>query len=368
MTNNYIGSITKYILLFFLLTIIGCTFNDDSSINRKVVKVYPSLETTPVYRWGDDADDMAIWIDEDNMSNSFIIGALKKEGIALYNLNGEMFRFYSSGLFNNVDVRYNYKTNNGTIDLVAATDRRFNGMVLFRIDKINRRLIPIATSTPKLKMKVYGLCMYHNKDNDNYYIFVTSKSGLIEQWKIVNSDKIELNYVRKLKLKSQVEGCVSDDEYGYLFVSEEERGLWKYNIREQGNLKPVLVDSADKGGYLSEEVEGVTIYYSKGGSGYIIVSSQGADRFDIYNRKPPHKYVGSFKIVDNYKDKIDGVSHTDGCDVINQSINNKFPYGFFIAQDDKNTMPDGHQNFKLVAWENIAKELNLIVDINYKYW
>ena len=45
-----------------------------------------------------------------------------------------------------------------------------------------------------------------------------------------------------------------------------------------------------------KDTEGGTIYYARGGRGYIIVSSLGSDCFLVYDRQPPHSYVKTFQI------------------------------------------------------------------------
>lgn len=55
----------------------------------------------------------------------------------------------------------------------------------------------------------------------------------MEQWELSNfENKVDGCTVRKLKLASQVEGMVSDDETGTLYVGEEDKGIWKFNTEK----------------------------------------------------------------------------------------------------------------------------------------
>jgi 3-phytase len=347
--------------------------NENNKNNNGNVKmVIPSVETTPAVSWGDNADDIAIWVNEKNRKNSLIFGTLKREGLAVYNLDGKMIQFINDGKFNNVDIRYNFNLNNKIIDILAASNRTNNSIALYGIDKEKGTLFPITDKTiySKLKM-VYGICMYHNENDNEYYVFVTSKNGFIEQWKLfLNNTVVDAEFVRNFKLSSQLEGCVADDEQGFLFVGEEEVGVWRFYVGSNNDIsrRPVLIDKVGKGGHLNAEVEGLALYTAANGHGYLIVSSQGASRFDVFNRRPPHEYVGGFKIVNNKDLNIDEVTGTDGIDVINLELNKTFKYGLFIAQDDENRMPRAHQDFKFVPWENIAESLNLIKDNKYVFW
>ena len=357
-----------------ILLFISCNLlvsNNERIKQDNAKEVAPIVETTEAHSWGDNADDIAIWVNEDNREKSLIIGTLKREGLAVYDLEGRLLHFIKDGKFNNVDIRYNFPVGNRLIDIVAASNRSNNSIALYGLDTQKGELFNIAARNiySKLKM-VYGLCMYRSERDNNYYVFATSKNGEIEQWRLFSKDeKVDAEFVNNFRLSSQLEGCVADDDQSLLFVGEEEVGVWKFSI-EKGhvNESPVLIDSVGKNGHLTAEVEGLTIYTASEGEGYLIVSSQGASRFDIYSRKSPHPFIGSFKIIDNEELGVDRVSGTDGIDVINLELNDNFKYGFFIAQDDENRNPRAHQNFKIVSWEDIAESLNLIKDNKYIYW
>lgn len=360
--------IKYFIFIGITITIlISCNNFKDKEIKR----VLPVAETEPANSWGDNADDVAIWVDENRRQNSLIIGTQKKEGLAVYDLEGKLLQFIEDGKFNNVDIRYNFALNNKLVDIVAASNRTNNSIALYGVDKNKRRLFNIAARTIHSRLKmVYGLCMYHNELDNTYYVFVTSKNGEIEEWQLIpENGRVDAKFIKSFHLSSQLEGCVADDEQGVLFVGEEDVGVWKFLLdKDDTRSNPILVDSVGSQGNLTAEVEGLALYIASNGEGYLIVSSQGASRFDIYNRKPPHSFVGSFKIVDNEDLNIDKVTGTDGIDVINLRLNDNYKYGLFIAQDDKNRRPRAHQNFKFVPWENIAKPLNLIIDNQYIYW
>ena len=98
------------------------------------------------------------------------------------------------------------------------------------------------------------------------------------------------------------------------------------------------------------DVEGVAIYDSGNGRGYLVVSSQGNNTFAIYRRDDTNAYVATFEVVDG--NGVDAVSVTDGIDVTSANLGPAFPQGAFIAQDDQND--NANQNFKFVPWHAIA--------------
>jgi 3-phytase len=168
--------------------------------------------------------------------------------------------------------------------------------------------------------------------------------------------------VREIAVGSQAEGCAADDANGRLYIAEEDVGLWRYSAEPNGGSERVEVDTVKKG-HLTDDAEGVTVFYgadhgSLRNGGYLIVSSQGSNDYNVYRRDGGNAFIGKFAIVANPQG-IDGTSDTDGIDVTSTPLGSAFSHGVFIAQDGDNTAPSAAQNFKLVPWERIAKALDL---------
>jgi 3-phytase len=163
---------------------------------------------------------------------------------------------------------------------------------------------------------------------------------------------------------SQTEGCVADDASGDLYVGEEDIGFWKYSAEPDGGDARTLVDSVD-GGNLTADVEGMSIFYGPGTSGYLVVSNQGADNYALYERGGDNKFLGIFHVVADEVSGVDGTSETDGLDVTSANLGPSFPHGAFVAQDGRNITPDEKQNFKYVPWERIAAEMGLELTDGY---
>ena len=86
-------------------------------------------------------------------------------------------------------------------------------------------------------------------------------------------------------------------------------------------------------GNIVGDPEGLAILKTSPTNGYLIASSQGNNTFNIYNRTEPHAYVGSFQIKEN--NSIDGVSDTDGLEIVNTFLNSDFAEGLLVVQDGK---------------------------------
>lgn len=200
--------------------------------------------------------------------------------------------------------------------------------------------------------------MYRSPFTGKFHYFVNSKNGEVEQWELFDdgSGKVDAIMVRAFDVGSQTEGCVADDEYAYLYIGEEDVGIWKYGAKPSDATARTQVDTTAPGGHVAADVEGLALYYIINNTGYLIASSQGSNEFVVYEREGTntyvmHTYVMTFKI--EAANGVDGVTGTDGIDVTNSPLGPAFPKGLFVAQDGSNDV--GSNNYKLVAWEAIAK-------------
>lgn len=330
----------------------------------ETVEVQAELETAAVSNGDDAADDPAIWLHPDEEEDSVIIATNKAGGLLVYDLEGNEKFSYSLGKMNNVDVRYDFPLGGGKrVDIAAATNRTTNTIDLFAIDSDTGALTDISGTPIHSNMgEVYGFSLYHSMRSGKFYALVLGKDGEFEQYRLYHngSGKINGTLVRSFQLSSQSEGIVADDEYGTMYIAEEDVGVWKYNAEPNGGSKAIRVAAVDEQ-VLTADVEGLTLYYGEDGEGYLIASSQGSNSYAIYDREDNNDYLGSFTIGDS--DNTDGTSETDGIDVLNYDLGDEFSNGLFIAQDDEN-LENGaviNQNFKLVDWEEISEAFDSII-------
>lgn len=348
----------------------ACNSNPQNSKYEKTTQeVMVTSETTPVLSAQDEdaADDPSIYINPEDPSKSWIIGTNKKSGLVVYSLNGEQLFFEAVGLVNNVDLRQGFTLSDGSkVAILAASNRSDNSITVLKINYQDACFDSILTTPIQSNVdEVYGCCMYHSP-NDKFYAFVNGKNGNIEQWELKpdSAAQISAEMVHSYKVNSQPEGMVADDANGYLYVGEEDVGIWRFELFT--NNAPVLIAESDtSNANIAYDIEGLTLFYGKKpNTGYLLASSQGNNSYAVFERMPPNEYIGSFKVISN--GNIDGSEETDGIDVLNANLNDTFPNGLFIAQDGYNYNADSTittQNFKMVSWKDIAESFtpNLIV-------
>ncbi|MCF4967012.1 hypothetical protein CV014_07695 [Nostoc sp. CMAA1605] len=350
-----------------------------------------------------DADDPAIYVNANDPSASLVLTVVKNAGLRVYDLSGNLLQTFNPGdiRYNNIDLQYGFNLGGESIDIAVASDRNNDKLVIFKInpnpttpgeyleditDSSIGTLFQGAPFEPPYssdERSAYGIALYRSPVTNDYYAFVNRReTGDVAQFKLIDqgNGKIGAELVREFTIPTeegidpQTEGMVADQEMGYLYIGQENVGIWKFDAEPNGRNTGKLVDKIkDLGGsYLTDDVEGLTIYYGQNGQGYLLVSSQGDNTFAVYNRGGDNEYLGRFAVGNN--GSIDSVQESDGADVVNVPLGANFPYGLFVTQDGSNdparlVEDDGelenvNTNFKFVPWENIAQAFtnSLIID------
>ncbi len=310
-----------------------------------------AMETEPVTGVlvdDDAADDPAIWYNEAAPEKSVIFGSNKKHGIHAYNLQGKQLQDIACGRINNIDVRKGVLLGGKEVDVLAGSSKDYS-IVLFIIDENGT-----INNTPDYKVglgdfKPYGFCLYKAEDK-SLHAYVNRKLGDVFQIKVGLDDEgaIRSEVLRKLKLDTQVEGMVVDDNTHKLYVGEEQTGIHVFSARSDGSVNSKLLKrSTSTNKALRFDIEGLALLPPH----YLIASSQGNFTYAIFDLKN-NDYVTSFRIIDG---KVDGVQETDGLEVLSANMGSDFPMGMLVVQDGFNF--DGKtkkaQNFKIIKLEDV---------------
>ncbi|RZT10233.1 3-phytase (myo-inositol-hexaphosphate 3-phosphohydrolase) [Duganella sp. CF402] len=316
--------------------------------------VVPRGQTEPVARTGDAADDPAIWRNPSDPAGARILGTNKKQGLLVYNLDGKELQLLEVGRLNNVDVRQDVTVGGNKLDLAVATQRDDNSVMLFTI-AANGVVTPAGAFATGLD-NIYGMCLYRPADG-GLEAFINDKDGSFLQYRIEGSaEAMTGKLLRRFKVGSQPEGCVVDDRNQRLFLGEEKRGVWTVSARGDAPARLTMVMPV--GPQLVADVEGMGLYQGAKAS-YLVVSSQGDNSYLVLDAQAPYRVRGSFRVGYNLAAGIDGTSETDGLEVSSANFGGAYAKGMLVIQDGYKRLPDGPQNFKYVAWEDVAKALNL---------
>jgi 3-phytase len=300
-------------------------------------------------------------VNRQDPARSAVLATDKKGSLLVYDLSGRELQSLPLGDVNNVDVRSDLGTGTAftlggrPISLVTAGNRSNESIVVYEIDPGTRQLRDVAAREITPGIEIYGSCMYRSARSGKFYVFITSKGGEVEQWELLDDGgEVDARLVRSIEVsETWTEGCVADDDLGFLYVSDEERGIWKYGAEPGDGNDRASVGSTSATGPLVADVEGLALASAPDGTGLLIASSQGNSGYVVYRREGDNAFVGTFRVVPSTGTRIiDGTEDTDGIDVSTANLGPAFPKGLFVAQDGTNDK--GNQNFKLVPYQSIA--------------
>ncbi|HCO85844.1 MAG TPA: 3-phytase [Arenibacter sp.] len=303
-----------------------------------------------------DTDDPAIWVNKNDPAQSLIIGTDKEDGGGLYvfDLHGKIIKdkvIPNLQRPNNVDIAYGYILNGKPIDIAVTTERSRNQLRVFSVPEMK----PIdggglAVFEDRDKKDPMGVALFKNPKNGLVYAIVGPKDGpskgYLCQYRIDNDGKgkVKLTKIRDFGNYSgikEIEAIAVDNELGYVYCSDEAFGVRKYYADpSKGDEELALFGTKEFG----RDIEGISIYKNADGTGYILISDQQRNTFNIFSREGSevnphnHNFIKSVELM---------TLESDGSDVTSVGLGDEFPKGMFVGMSTDKT-------FHIYDWRDIA--------------
>lgn len=298
-----------------------------------------------------DADDPVLWADRSDPSRALLIGTDKSDGLYVHGMDGKVRQFFPDGPLNNVDLREGFVVDGKTYVLMAAAERARFGIVTYLLDPATLAVKPYGF-IPTDMGEPYGFCM--GKRGDAFYLMPNNKAGEVRQYRVTAGPSgPEVKLERSLKVATQTEGCVTDDEAQVFYLGEEDKGIWRFDFDPAAPPTETLVYGVDDN-VMTDDTEGLTIMRD-GGRKYLIASSQGDSTYPVWLIEgETYTYKGRFAVEGG---SIDNVTSTDGIDAWSGPIG-PFPEGA-IAMHDTDDGDGKQQNYKVVDWRAVKAALQL---------
>lgn len=327
------------------------------------------------------------------------------------------------GRYNNVDVAYDVWLAGRKRDIAVVSDRYNDQLRFFVVSpKGTRAATPLREVTAPEQAflfnpdrgavdeehTAYGVAAWQPRRGGTYAVVTQEGTTEIATARIVRrSGGLGYTDVRHLTMPStfklpggeswfpceepgvlpQLEGVAVDQRTSVLYATQEDVGLWRIPL-PLGHGRPRLIDKVADFGVedvyneeteecepvdptdpglggpnLVADAEGVDVYYGQHGSGYVIVSSQGDDRFAVYRMGWRNQALGTFRVLG--VGGVDDINGSDGLAVTNRAVG-KYRSGLMVTHDEPETgggtdeMRDA-TNFSYVSWGKIASALHLQV-------
>ena len=290
-----------------------------------------------------DTDDPAIWIHPTDPTQSLVLGTDKggdtdQGGLYVFSLDGTIDHersFIPLNRPNNVDIAYNMVMGSDTLDIAVVTIRRENAIRVFSLPDMmpidNGGISVFVGETDRDPM---GISLFTDLGTGTIYVMVGRKLGpsgsYIWQYELTDSGegfvggKLVRQFGQFSGLK-EIEALVSDNELGYLYASDEGFGVRKYYAHPDSSSDELATFAFDN---VKEDHEGLSIYRNMDGTGYLILSDQQGQRFNLYTREGDNSYLRSVPSM---------AVESDGNDITSAGLNPSFPNGLFVAMSDDKT-------------------------------
>ena len=305
-----------------------------------------------------DTDDPAIWLNSEDVSKSLILGTDKGGAIYVFDLQGKIIpekTITGLGRMNNVDIEYGMMLGGAATDIAVATDRNDNLIRAYRVPEMtpidNGGIEAFEGQPPDLRRPM-GLALYKRPSDGAFFAIVSRKSGpsgaylwqyLIEDDGTGNLKFTKVREFGEFNSGKEIEAVVVDDELGFVYYSDETAGIHKYHADpDTPGANDELAFFGTEG--FADDHEGISIYEIDDGTGYILVSDQQANTFRIFKREGEpgdphdHQLVKVVKVSTN---------KSDGSEMTNVPVDERFPSGLFVAMSDNRT-------FHYYSWDDIA--------------
>lgn len=306
-----------------------------------------------------DSDDPAIWINPDDPARSLVLGTDKHAengGLYVFDLAGKMLPEKTvRGLKrpNNVDVAYGFSLGGRRVDLAVVTERNAGRLRVFTVPDFRPvdggGLAVFAGDAERLPM---GIGLYTRPRDHALFAIVSGRVGPREGylWQYRLQDRgdgvvcaVKVREFGRFSGRKEIESVAVDNERGRVYYSDEQVGVREYAADpDAADANRELALFATRG--FAGDHEGISIFPTTAGRGYLVVSNQDGNTFEVYTREDApggHAHVGSLLLA---------TRASDGHDVVARELSAQFPGGLLVAMSDDRT-------FHFYAWADCAAAL-----------
>lgn len=304
-----------------------------------------------------DSDDPAIWVNRKAPAKSLILGTDKGDddklgGIFVFDLHGK--KIVEKCLLNldrpnNIDIVYNFLLGEDTVDIAVFTERNADAIRVVRLPDMQfidgGGISVFENDSMKSPM---GVALYKRQKDYETFAIVGRKNGpkdgsYLWQYQLyTEGGLVKGKVVRKFghwSGKKEIESIAVDAKLGYVYYSDERFAVRKYYAdADQGNDE---ISQFATEGFL-EDNEGISIYQSTDSTGYVLVSDQSDNSFQIFKREGDNSFIAELPF---------STTNSDGSEVSNFNFGDEFPEGIFVAMADDKT-------FQIYDWRDIQKRID----------
>jgi myo-inositol-hexaphosphate 3-phosphohydrolase len=363
---------------------VGCT-REVEPIETSIpeITVTATVETAPSPLPNSDADDPAFWFHPTDSSKNLVLACQKEGGYSVYDVFGKTLADERPGevRFNNVAVIEDFPLAGGSADLAVFTDRFSDNLAIFRITAEAPYLHALTVESGQGgtlfngkpgEDTAYGVAAYQDSYDGNFYAVATQNdTNRVVLVQLLPTAEGGLRWEPRFRFileggtaGQHAEGVVFDPLTRRLLIAQEDAGLYAVEIDSlEATTDPITLPASamryrlgDHG--LTADLEGIDWIDDAEGPGWLLLSSQGNNRFFVM-RRDTLAPVAMVHIAAG--ETIDGSEECDGLAATARPWGPLFPEGVLIVHDGQETpnpkLPEELTNFKWIRWEAIRDQL-----------
>lgn len=296
-----------------------------------------------------DTDDPAIWINAANPAASLVIGTDKHHDGALlaYGLDGKIQWARSvRGLLrpNNVDIVYSVTLGTEKVDLAIVTERFASRLRAFRLPEmaaVDGGGWPVFEG--EQARGPMGIALYKRPSDGALFVTISRspehapRDGYLAQYRVTDDGTgvLRATHVRNFGTwsgKKEIEALAVDTELGFLYAADERFGIRKYRVDPDAPEANQELAVFGREGF-GKDREGISIYPTGPGKGYILVSNQAADTFRVFPREGVDGQINGHPLLAAVRVST---RESDGSDITATPLPG-YPAGLFVAMSTDRT-------------------------------
>ncbi|MBN1203647.1 MAG: phytase [Myxococcaceae bacterium] len=320
-------------------------------VGAQPVSVLPAGETQPVVRGGNATQDVALWPNSADAGQSLLFVADSAVGLSVFRLDGtEQQALLSDGVAYGVDVRAGFALPGGNTPLVVVANGTLQALTAYVVDPLSLGLRRVDVGTLDVaNFSPRTVTLYRSAASGTLYAFMSDTTGTMQQLELrsLQDGGVDGLPVRSFEVGSAVSGAVADDQQGFLFVAEQNQGIWRYSAEPDAGTMRTSVGTATAP--LTAPLGGLALQAFSDGQGYLLAASAGGDQIVVYGRRPPHSSMGTFRV--DQDGGLDAVTGPSSIEASSLALGPDFPAGLVAVQDAINETVSNH---KLVSWVAVA--------------
>jgi 3-phytase len=321
--------------------------------------ILPRVVSDPVPH---DSDDPAIWIDPQDPARSLVLGTDKHAGdggLYVFDLAGKILPDKTvRGLDrpNNVDVAYGFRLGGRRVDVAVVTERNAGRLRVFTVPDMlpvdGGGLAMFGGDPERLPM---GIALYTRPRDGALFAIVSARvgprEGYLWQYRLEDNGQgvvraVKVREFGRFSGRKEIESIAVDAELGDVYYSDEQTGVRQYRA------DPEAPDAAEElalfatDGFAGDH-EGISVFPTGPGTGYLIISNQDGDTFEVFTREGSpgrphdHRHVGSLVLATH---------SSDGHEVTARVLSPRYPGGLLVAMSTDRT-------FQFYAWADLEQAL-----------